>query len=223
MRPSIRLAAISKIRPIYVYTHDSIGLGEDGTTHQPIEQLATLRAIPNMMVIRPADANETAHAWRVALEHQTGPVAIVLTRQGIPVIDQDKYAKASGLERGAYVLSESTGEPKVILIGTGSEVYLLLAAQEKLMQKSIAARVVSMPSWELFEKQDAAYKESVLPKAIRKRLSVEAGSPMGWLKYVTEDGKSLGIQRFGESAPGEEVFKEFGFTVDNIVTLAVSL
>jgi transketolase len=223
MRPSIRLAAISKIRPIYVYTHDSIGLGEDGTTHQPIEQLVTLRAIPNMMVIRPADANETAHAWRVALEHQSGPVAIVLTRQGIPVIDQEKYAKASGLERGAYVLSESAGEPKVILIGTGSEVYLLLAAQEKLMQKSIAARVVSMPSWELFEKQDAAYKESVLPKAIRKRLSVEAGSPMGWLKYVTEDGKSLGIQRFGESAPGEEVFKEFGFTVDNIVTLAVSL
>lgn len=223
MRPSIRLAAISKIRPIYVYTHDSIGLGEDGTTHQPVEQLVSLRAIPNMTVIRPADANETAHAWRVALEHPGGPVAIVLTRQGIPVIDQEKYAKASGLEKGAYILSESAEPPSVILIGTGSEVNLLLTAQETLKQKSIAARVVSMPSWELFEKQDAAYKESVLPKTIRKRLSVEAGSPLGWLKYVTEDGKILGIHRFGESAPGDEVLKEFGFTVENIVTLAASL
>ncbi|MDP4130091.1 MAG: transketolase [Bacteroidota bacterium] len=223
MRPAIRLAAISKIRPIFVYTHDSIGLGEDGTTHQPIEQLVSLRAIPNMTVIRPADANETAHAWRVALEHQDGPVAIVLTRQGIPVIDQEKYAKASGLEKGAYILSESAEPPQIILIGTGSEVSLLLKAQDALKQKSIFARVLSMPSWELFEKQDAAYKESVLPKAVRKRLSVEAGSPQGWLKYVTEDGKILGIRRFGESAPGEEVFKEFGFTVDNIVALASSL
>ncbi|MDP4249617.1 MAG: transketolase [Bacteroidota bacterium] len=223
MRPAIRLAAISKIRPIFVYTHDSIGLGEDGTTHQPIEQLVSLRAIPNMTVIRPADANETAHAWRVALEHQDGPVAIVLTRQAIPVIDQEKYAKASGLEKGAYILSESAEPPQIILIGTGSEVSLLLKAQDALKQKSIFARVLSMPSWELFEKQDAAYKESVLPKAVRKRLSVEAGSPQGWLKYVTEDGKILGIRRFGESAPGEEVFKEFGFTVDNIVALASSL
>ncbi|HEY4154735.1 MAG TPA: transketolase [Puia sp.] len=223
MRPAIRLAAISKIRPVYVFTHDSIGLGEDGTTHQPIEQLVSLRAIPNMTVIRPADANETAHAWRVALEIQSGPVAIVLTRQGIPVIDQEKYAKASGLEKGAYILSESAEPPGVILIGTGSEVSLLLKAQEALAQKSIAARVVSMPSWELFEKQDAAYKESVLPKAIRKRLSVEAGSPQGWLKYTTEDGKILAMHRFGESAPGEEVFKEFGFTVENVVALAASL
>ncbi|MFI5124272.1 MAG: transketolase [Chitinophagales bacterium] len=223
MRPAIRLAAISKIRPIYVYTHDSIGLGEDGTTHQPIEQLVSLRAIPNMTVIRPADANETAQAWRVALEHQDGPVAIVLTRQGIPVIDQEKCAKASGLEKGAYILSESAESPQIILMGSGSEVSLLLKAQETLKQKSILARVVSMPSWELFEKQDPAYKESVLPKAIRKRLSVEAGSPLGWLKYVTEEGKVLGIQRFGESAPGDEVFKEFGFTVDHIVALASSL
>jgi transketolase len=223
MRPAIRLAAISKIRPIYVFTHDSIGLGEDGTTHQPVEQLVSLRAIPNMTVIRPADANETAHAWRVALEHQDGPVAIVLTRQGIPVIDQEKYAKASGLERGAYILSESAEPVQVILIGTGSEVSLLLKAQETLQQKAIPARVVSMPSWELFDKQDAAYKESVLPKAVRKRLSVEAGSPLGWLKYVTDDGKTLGIQRFGESAPAEEIFKEFGFTVDNVVALASSL
>lgn len=223
MRPAIRLAAISKIRPIYVFTHDSIGLGEDGTTHQPVEQLVSLRAIPNMTVIRPADANETAHAWRVALEHQDGPVAIVLTRQGLPVIDQQKYAKASGLEKGAYILSESAEPVQVILIGTGSEVSLLLKAQEILKQKAIPARVVSMPSWELFDKQDTAYKESVLPKAIRKRLSVEAGSPLGWLKYVTEDGKTLGIQRFGESAPAEEIFKEFGFTADHVVALASSL
>jgi transketolase len=219
MRPPMRLAAISKIKPIYVFTHDSIGLGEDGTTHQPIEQLAGLRSVPNMTVIRPADANETAQAWRVALEHSGGPVAIILTRQGLPIIDQEKYAKATGLEKGAYILSEAEKDPEYILIGTGSEVYLLLQAQEKLKEKSRYARVVSMPSWELFEHQDAAYKEMVFPKKIRKRLSVEAASTFGWLKYTTEDGKSLGINRFGESAPAEDIFKEFGFTVENIVTL----
>jgi transketolase len=223
MRPPIRLAAISKIKPIYVFTHDSIGLGEDGTTHQPVEQLAGLRSVPNMMVIRPADANETAQAWRVALEHSGGPVAIVLTRQGLPVIDQEKYAKAAGLEKGAYILSDSEKKPDIILIGTGSEVSLLLDAQKKLKEKSINARVVSMPSWELFEKQDTAYKELVFPKDIRKRLSVEAGSSLGWLKYTTEDGKSLGLNHFGESAPAEDLFKEFGFTVENIVSLAGSL
>ena len=219
MRPPMRLAAISKIKPIYVFTHDSIGLGEDGTTHQPIEQLAGLRSVPNMTVIRPADANETAQAWRVALEHSGGPVALILTRQGLPIIDQEKYAKATGLEKGAYILSESEKDPEVILIATGSEVNLILKAQEKLKEKSIQARVVSMPSWELFEKQDAAYKEMVFPKKIRKRLSVEAASTFGWLKYTTEDGRSLGINRFGESAPAEEIFKEFGFTVENIVSL----
>ena len=219
MRPPMRLAAISKIKPIYVFTHDSIGLGEDGTTHQPVEQLAGLRSVPNMTVIRPADANETAQAWRVALEHNGGPVAIVLTRQGLPVMDQEKYAKANGLEKGAYILSEADKKPEVILIGTGSEVYLLLNAQEKLKEKSIYARVVSMPSWELFEKQDSTYKEMVFPKNIRRRLSVEAGSTLGWLKYTTEDGKSLGLNHFGESAPAEDLFKEFGFTVENIVTL----
>jgi transketolase len=223
MRPPMRLAAISKIKPIYVFTHDSIGLGEDGTTHQPVEQLAGLRSVPNMTVIRPADANETAQAWRVALEHSGGPVAIVLTRQGLPVIDQEKYGKASGLEKGAYILSDPKEKPGVILIGTGSEVYLLLNAQEKLREKSIYARVVSMPSWELFEKQDAVYKEMVFPKSIRKRLSVEAASSFGWLKYTTEDGKSLGLNRFGESAPAEDLFKEFGFTVENIVSLAEQL
>jgi transketolase len=220
MRPPMRLAAISKIKPIFIFTHDSIGLGEDGTTHQPIEQLAGLRAVPNMTVIRPADANETAQAWRVALEHAGGPVVIVLTRQGLPVIDQEKYGKASGLEKGAYILSDSATTPDVILIGTGSEVSLLISAKEKLKEKSIHARVVSMPSWELFEKQDAAYKESVFPKNIRKRLSVEAASTFGWIKYTTEAGKSIGINHFGESAPAEDLFKEFGFTVENIVTLA---
>jgi transketolase len=223
MRPPMRLAAISKIKPIYVFTHDSIGLGEDGTTHQPIEQLAGLRSVPNMMVIRPADANETAQAWRVALEHSGGPVALVLTRQELPVIDQEKYAKATGLEKGAYILSDSEKKSDVILIGTGSEVYLLLEAQKKLEEKSISARVVSMPSWELFEMQDAAYKELVFPKNIRKRLSVEAGSTFGWLKYTTEEGRSLGINRFGESAPAQEIFREFGFTIENIVSLAESL
>ncbi len=220
MRPPMRLAAISKIKPIYVFTHDSIGLGEDGTTHQPVEQLAGLRAVPNLTLIRPADANETVQAWRVALEHEGGPVAIVLTRQTIPAIDQEKYAKADGLEKGAYILSEAEGNPDLILIGTGSEVHLLLSAQEKLKQKSIHARVVSMPSWELFEKQDAAYKELVFPKQIRKRLSVEAASTQGWIKYTTDQGRSLGLDHFGESAPAEDLFKEFGITVENIVTLA---
>ena len=220
MRPPMRLAAISKIKPIYVFTHDSIGLGEDGTTHQPVEQLAGLRAVPNLLVIRPADANETTQAWRVALEYNGGPVALILTRQGLPIIDQEKYSKAEGLEKGAYILSESEEEAQLILIGSGSEVNLLLSAQKKLKEKSIHARVVSMPCWELFEKQDNGYKEMVLPKKIRKRLSVEAGSTQGWIKYTTEDGKSLGLDHFGESAPAEDLFKEFGFTVENIVTLA---
>lgn len=219
MRPPIRLAAIMRIRPIFIYTHDSIGLGEDGTTHQPVEQLISLRSIPNLTVIRPADANETAQAWRVALEHQDGPVALILTRQNLPVIDQEKYTKANALERGAYILSDAA-QPQIILIGTGSEVQLLLRAQEKLKEQSIAARVVSMPSWELFEKQDQGYREQVLPVKLRKRLAVEAASPLGWHKYVTDEGEVLGITRFGESAPGDEVMKEFGFTVEHIVERA---
>lgn len=223
MRPPIRLAAIMKIRPIIVYTHDSIGLGEDGTTHQPVEQLIGLRTVPNMTVIRPADANETAHAWRVAIEHSDGPVAIVLTRQGLPIIDQEKYTKATALEKGAYILSDPENEPDLILISTGSEVQLVLAAQQELKKQNITARVVSMPSWELFEKQDDAYKEKILPKAIRKRLVVEAGSPMGWHKYTTDEGDVIGIDRFGESAPGEEVLQEYGFTVENVVKKAKAL
>ena len=223
MRPPLRLAAIMKIRPIMVYTHDSIALGEDGTTHQPVEQLIGLRSVPNMTVIRPADANETAQAWRVAIEHTDGPVAIVLTRQGIPVIDQEKYTRAKELEKGAYILSESEGDPDLILVATGSEVQLILAAQEKLKEKGIQARVVSMPSWSLFDKQSDAYKEKVFPKAARKRLSVEAGSTVGWLKYVTDEGDSIGIDTYGESAPGDEVMKEYGFTVENVVKRAMAL
>jgi len=223
MRPPIRLAAIMKIRPIYVYTHDSIGLGEDGTTHQPIEQLASLRSIPRITVIRPADANETSQAWRVALEHQDGPVALILTRQGLPILDQDKYAKATGLEKGAYVLSEASKTPQIILMATGSEVSLIMQAQAKLEEDGISTRVVSMPSWELFEKQDAAYKETVFPKAIKKRLAVEMASPMGWHKYTTDEGDMLGMTTFGESAPAEDLYKHFGFTVDNVVKKAKAL
>jgi transketolase len=223
MRPPIRLAAIMEIRPVYVYTHDSIGLGEDGTTHQPVEQLISLRAIPNMTVIRPADANETVQAWRVALEHRHGPVALVLTRQGLPVIDQAKYAKASELEKGAYILSEPPQAPQIILIATGSEVSLILSAQQKLQEAGIAARVVSMPSWELFEKQSDDYKEKVFPKQLRKRLAVEAGAVYGWEKYVTEDGDIIGMHTFGKSAPAEDLFKAYGFTTENVVAKAKAL
>ena len=223
MRPPIRLAAIMKIRPIFIYTHDSIGLGEDGTTHQPVEQLISLRSIPNLVVIRPADANETAQAWRVAIEHSGGPVALVLTRQNIPVLDQQKYTSAAELEKGAYILSDSANEPDIILIGTGSEVSLLMQTQEKLKEESISARVISMPSWELFEKQDESYKEKVFPKTMKKRLAVEAGSTLGWHKYITDEGDIIGMTTFGESAPAEELYKEFGFTVDNVIKKAKAL
>ncbi len=223
MRPPIRLAAIMKIRPIFIYTHDSVGLGVDGTTHQPIEQLIGLRSIPNVTVIRPADANETTQAWRVALEHSGGPVALILTRQKIPVIDQEKYTKAVELEKGAYILSESEKMPQIILIATGSEVQLILGAQQKLKEQNIPARVVSMPSWELFEKQNDAYKEKIFPKNLRKRLAVEAGSTLGWHKYVTDEGDIIGINNFGESASGEEAMKEYDFTVENVVNRAKGL
>lgn len=223
MRPPIRLAAIMKINPIFVYTHDSIGLGEDGTTHQPVEQLASLRSIPNLTVIRPADANESVHAWRVAVEHKGGPVVLVFTRQGLPIIDQDKYAKADNLEKGAYILSEASKNPDLILMATGSEVSLIMQAQEKLEAEGISTRVVSMPSWELFEKQSDSYKEKVFPKAHKKRLAVEMASPMGWHKYTTDEGDMLGMTTFGESAPAEELFKHFGFTVENVVAKAKAL
>lgn len=223
MRPPIRLAAIMKIRPIFIYTHDSIGLGEDGTTHQPVEQLISLRSIPNITVIRPADANESAQAIKAALEHKDGPVVLVFTRQAIPIIDQEKYANASGLAKGAYILSDSEKEPEIILMATGSEVQLIMQAQAKLKEQGIAARVVSFPSWEFFEKQDAAYKEQVFPKHIKKRLAVEAGSVLGWHKYVTDEGDIIGMKSFGESAPAEELYKVFGFTVDNVLKKATEL
>ena len=223
MRPPIRLAAIMKIRPIFIFTHDSIALGEDGTTHQPVEQLIGLRSVPNLTVIRPADANETAQAWRVALEHTSGPVALILTRQKIAIIDQEKYTKAAELEKGAYILSDSKITPDIILIATGSEVELVLAAQEELKQQDIAARVVSMPSWELFEEQNDSYKEKIFPASIRKRLAVEAGSSLGWLRYVTDDGDVIGVNKFGESAPGEQVMAEYGFTVENVIKKAKAL
>jgi transketolase len=223
MRPPIRLAAIMKLKPIFIYTHDSIGLGEDGTTHQPVEQLISLRSIPNLTVIRPADANETVQAWRVALEHSGGPVALILTRQNLPVIDQDKYTKATEVEKGAYILSDSEKPADIILIATGSEVQLIMKAQELLQQEGIGARVVSMPSWELFNKQDDAYKEKVFPKALRKRLAVEAGSPLGWQKYTTDDGDVIGITKFGESAPGEEVMHQHRSTPENVVKKAKAL
>ena len=223
MRPPIRLAAIMKISPIFVYTHDSIGLGEDGTTHQPVEQLAALRSIPNVTLIRPADANESAYAWKTAVEHKGGPVILIFTRQGLPIIDQDKYGKASLLAKGAYILSEASQNPDLILIATGSEVQLIMQAQAELEKDGISTRVVSMPSWELFENQDAAYKEEVFPKAYRKRLAVEMASPMGWHKYTTDEGDMLGMTTFGESAPAEELFKVFGFTVNNVVKKAKAL
>ena len=220
MRPPVRLAAIMKIRPVFVYTHDSIGLGEDGTTHQPVEQLVGLRSVPNLTVIRPADANEVTQAWRAALLHKDGPVSIILTRQNLPVFDRKKVASAEGVLKGAYVLSDCEETPDIILMASGSEVQLVLQAQEKLKEENIKSRVVSFPSWELFEAQDDTYRQSVLPNKIRKRLAVEAGSPLGWCQFVTDDGDVLGLDHFGESAPGKEIMKEFGFSVENVVKKA---
>jgi len=222
MRPAIRVAALMQVGVIYVFTHDSIAVGEDGPTHQPIEHLASLRAIPGLTVIRPADATETAEAWRQAMVSK-GPVALALSRQNLEVLDRSQYPAASGLARGAYVLSEAEGTPEILLIATGAEVHLALGAQKVLAEKGKAARVVSMPSWELFEAQDQAYRESILPPAITKRLAVEAGIPMGWEKYTGFGGKILGINHFGASAPGPEVLKRFGFTVEKVVEMALTL
>ncbi len=216
MKPAIRLASIMKLRSIFVFTHDSVGLGEDGTTHQPIEQLISLRSIPDMTVIRPADANETAYAWQSAIENN-GPTAIVLTRQKVPTFGRSKLGSADGALKGAYILSDSNGKPDVILIATGSEVQLAVKGAEALSKENIQARVVSMPSWELFEKQSNEYKQSVFPKDVKKRIVIEAASSLGWHKYFGDEGMMIGIDRFGESAPAEQIFKEFGFTVENVV------
>ncbi|HEX5463511.1 MAG TPA: transketolase, partial [Burkholderiales bacterium] len=217
MRPPMRLAALMGLHVIYVFTHDSIALGQDGPTHQPVEQLAGLRAVPDLIVIRPADANETAVAWQVALETTDHPVALILTRQKVPTFDREQLAAADGVRRGAYVLTDAPGgEPDAILIASGSEVGLIAEARLKLDQNKIRARVVSMPSWELFDAQPQAYRDSVLPHSTRIRLAVEAGSPQGWHRYVGEHGDVLGIERFGESAPGQTMLDKYGFTVDNV-------
>jgi len=224
MRPSIRLAALMGLHVIYVFTHDSIALGEDGPTHQPVEQLASLRAVPRLVVIRPADANETAVAWRVALESADRPVALVLSRQSVPTLDRTRVADADGLRRGAYVLAEApNGKPELILLATGSEVSLVLAAQQALAQREVQARVVSMPSWELFDAQPRGYREAVLPPALRARLAVEAGVAQGWRRYVGEHGDVLAVDRFGASAPGETTMREYGFTVENVCSRAAVL
>ena len=223
MRPPVRLACIMDRHVIYVYTHDSIGLGEDGPTHQPIEQLSALRAIPGFTLIRPADASETAEAWRVALKHKKGPVALVLTRQKLPFIDRSKYASASGLARGAYVLADSPGgAPQVVLMSTGSEVSLILDAQKKLEADGIRSRAVSMPSQELFARQDQVYRDSVLPKGV-KRVAIEAAHPMSWYRWVGDDGIIIGLERFGASAPAPVIYTHLGITADRVVESAKQL
>jgi transketolase len=224
MRPTIRLAALMKARSIFVYTHDSIFLGEDGPTHQPVEQIPSLRAIPNLCLIRPADANETAVAWQVAIEHTEGPVVLVLTRQKLPVIDRAHYAAAQGLAKGAYVLADAPGkEPGILLIASGSEVSLAVEAFERLKQEGRAVRVVSMPSWDIFAKQPKAYQEEVLPSRFTARLAVEAASPFGWERYVGPHGAVIGVNRFGASAPYQVIAEHFGFTPANVVGRAHEL
>ena len=222
MRPAIRMAALSKHPTVFVFTHDSIGLGEDGPTHQPVEHLAALRAIPNLLVIRPADANETAQAWKFALEYRHGPVALVLTRQNVPTIDPNKYAPAENLSKGAYILRHADN-PDLLLLATGSEVALALAAAETLADDGIAAQVVNMPCWELFETQPESYKNQVLPPTVKHRIAVEAATEHGWYKWLGDSGIFVGLSSFGASAPGPVCFEKFGITADNVVAAARKL
>jgi len=224
MRPPIRLAALMRLQVIYVFTHDSLAVGEDGATHQPVEQLAGLRAIPGLLVIRPADANETAVAWRVALEARERPTALVLTRQDVPTIDRLRFAPAEGLRRGGYVLADAPeGRPTLILIATGSEVALALAAHAELLARGVAVRVVSLPCWRLFDAQPQPYQDAVLPKSVGARLAIEAGVSQGWHRYVGDRGDVLGVTGFGASAPGAELMRDFGFTVENVCDHALKL
>jgi len=224
MRPSIRLAALMELGVIYVFTHDSIGVGEDGPTHQPVEHYAALRAIPRLVLIRPGDANETAVAWKIAVESRDRPVALALSRQNVPTLDRKEFAPAEGVRKGAYVLADAPGgRPDMILIGTGSELSLAVGARAKLAEKNIQARVVSMPSWELFDEQPKDYRDAVLPPGVKRRLAIEAGIPQGWQKYVGDGGDVVGIERFGASAPGNVVMEKLGFTVDNVVARALAL
>ena len=223
MRPPVRMAALMGIRVIYIFTHDSVGLGEDGPTHQPIEQLMGLRLVPNLVTIRPADATETAEAWKVAIERRIGPTALILSRQNLPVLDRTTLAAAIGLRQGGYVLWQSTTTPEIILIATGSEVHIALEAGRDLQKRGISARVVSLPSWELFEAQLVAYRNEVLPPNITTRISVEAGVPLGWERYVGLKGVAIGISRFGASAPGKIVYEKLGLTVQRVVDEAMRL
>ena len=224
MRPAIRLAALMRLRVIYVLTHDSIGLGEDGPTHQPVEQLAALRAIPNLTLLRPCDASETAEAWRFALTHKNGPVALALTRQGVPALDRSVFAPAAGLQQGAYILADCPkGTPDLLLIASGSEVHLAIEAAAKLEQKGISSRLVSMPSWELFERQSESYRRQVLPPEIKGRIAIEAGRTPGWWRYVGEKGDVVGIDHFGASAPYKVLYEKFGITADRVVEKALKL
>jgi transketolase len=224
MRPPIRLAALMHLHVILVFTHDSLAVGEDGPTHQPVEQLANLRAIPHVLVIRPGDANETAAAWRVALETRDRPVMLVLTRQELPTLDRTRYAAADGLRRGAYVLCDApNGKPELILIASGSEVGLIVAAALRLEQQGIAVRCVSMPSWELFEAMPQAEREAVLPPAVGARLAVELGVAQGWDRYVGARGDIIAVSRFGASAPAARILREYGFTVDAVCARALAL
>jgi transketolase len=223
MRPPIRLSAIAGLRSIWVYTHDSIGVGEDGPTHEPVEQLASLRAIPGVTVLRPSDANETRVAWQVAVGNLEGPSVVVLSRQHTPTFDRTALAHAEELRRGAYVLNPNVRDPEIILIGTGTEVALIVGAEPVLRQRGVRPRLVSMPSWELFARQSEEYRESVLPRAVKARLAVEAARSMGWERWVGTDGDVLSIDRFGASAPGSTVMKEYGFTVDHVVERALAL
>ena len=216
MRPPVRLAALMGLRVIYIFTHDSVGLGEDGPTHQPIEQLMGLRAVPNLITLRPADATETVEAWKVAIEHRDGPTALVLSRQKLPVLDRRIMAPASGVRRGGYILWEAATPPDIILIGTGSEVHIALAAGKLLQEQGVAVRVVSLPSWELFEAQPIEYRHEVLPPSIRTRVSIEAASPLGWERYVGLDGIAIGLPRFGASAPGEVIYEKLGLTAQHV-------
>jgi transketolase len=222
VRPAMRVAALSGLHVIYIFTHDSVGVGEDGPTHQPVEQVASLRAIPNLTVIRPGDANETAEGWKTALRHRKGPVVLVHSRQGLPTLDREKFAGAEGLHRGAYVLADSD-DIEVILIASGSELHLAVEASETLRNEGIGTRVVSMPSWELFEEQPESYRDEVLPPEIATRLAVEAGVTQGWHKYVGRRGEVIGVDRFGASAPGGKVLAEYGFTAGHVADRARAL
>jgi transketolase len=210
------------LKVIYVFTHDSLGVGEDGPTHQPVEQMAALRAIPGLTVIRPADANETSEAWSAALTRE-GPVALVLSRQGLPVLDREELAPAAGLHRGAYILADTPGGPDMALIATGSEVALALTAREKLAEEDIQVRVISMPSWEIFDEQEEEYRSLVLPPDLTHRISIEAGVTQGWKKYVGDRGVAIGVDRFGVSAPGDQALAWAGFTVEDVVKKAKPL